>query len=226
MTTLIIRTNAARATDVLIPDMGIKIPADHTTPGTTDVETFNDSTNIQRASESSNLLTLMTDDAHGADSSTLLINFNGVDIAQADANGFLDTLSGRSDSATFDPIPKFDRGYGLFQSNASFIGVNSTSYAEVTEFPFDGTDNMAQDPSVVEIIMSAGSDLSNVSLRIDDLTNATVIVDQSVLANVIPANFNLTTIVNLPTGPAVFSISIKKNTNADGAARLSFVSMK
>lgn len=81
MTTLVIQTNAAQSTDVLIRDMGIKIPSDHTTPGITDVETFTDAVNIAEAEESKDLDAFLNDNAHGAGSSTLKLTLNGVSVA-------------------------------------------------------------------------------------------------------------------------------------------------
>lgn len=81
MTTLVIQTNPSQTTDVLIRDMGILIPSDHTTPGVTDVETFTDQANVARAEASKDLNKLLNNNAHGAGSSTLTLTINGVSIS-------------------------------------------------------------------------------------------------------------------------------------------------
>jgi len=87
MTTLTIISNASQGTDVTIGDMGIVIA------NSGGSETFTDAANIEAARLSVNLRTLITDDAHGANSSTLILN-NGTDnIAQATATAFLDSLN-------------------------------------------------------------------------------------------------------------------------------------
>jgi len=86
MPTITILTNASQGTDVLIRDLGIVIPASGGS------ETFTDRNNIIKCSSSRNLLTLATDDAHGAGSSTLILNDGGGNIAQADAAEFLDAM--------------------------------------------------------------------------------------------------------------------------------------
>ena len=83
MTTLVIKTNASQATDVTIRDMGIIIP---NSGGSL---TFTKSDFILVARLSRNLETLATDDAHGAGSSTIILNDGTGDIAQADVISFL-----------------------------------------------------------------------------------------------------------------------------------------
>ena len=87
MTTLTIITNASQGTDVTIGDMGIVIA------NSGGSETFTDTTNIENARLSVNLRTLITDDAHGANSSTLILNNGTDDINQATVADFLDSLN-------------------------------------------------------------------------------------------------------------------------------------
>lgn len=68
MPTLIILTNASQGSAVTIRDMGIIIPLSGGS------ETFTDRRNIILASKSSYLRTFVTDDVHGASSSTLLLS--------------------------------------------------------------------------------------------------------------------------------------------------------
>lgn len=87
MTTLVITTNASQGSDVTIGDMGITIAASGGS------ETFTDARNILRAELSNNLRTLTTDDAHGAGSSTLILNDGTNNIDQADTGTFLGQVS-------------------------------------------------------------------------------------------------------------------------------------
>ena len=72
----IIKTNASQATDVLIHDMGIVIPA---SGGSETLVTQGD---LDSARLSRDLLTLCTDDAYGSGSSTLILNDGTSDILQ------------------------------------------------------------------------------------------------------------------------------------------------
>jgi hypothetical protein len=86
--TLIIKTNASQATDVLIKDLGFLVP---NSGGSV---TFTDIRNLQDCNTSVNLRTLTTDNAFGANSSTLILN-NGVsDIPQAQASDYLGLVAG------------------------------------------------------------------------------------------------------------------------------------
>jgi hypothetical protein len=86
MPTLTILTNASQGTDITIRDMGIIIA------NSGGSETFTDTKNLKSARKSVYLRTLVIDDAHGANSSTLILN-NGTDnITQSEALAFLDSL--------------------------------------------------------------------------------------------------------------------------------------
>lgn len=84
--TIVIVTNASQGSDVTIGDLGITIAS---AGGT---ETFTDAKNIAKVRLSPNLRTLLVDDAHGAGSSTLILNDGTANIAQANALAFLDGL--------------------------------------------------------------------------------------------------------------------------------------
>lgn len=87
MSTLIITTNASQGTDVTIGDMGIVIASSGGS------ETFTDSRNLLPAQLSVDLRTLTQDDAHGANSSTLILNDGTNDIDQADVDSYLSEVS-------------------------------------------------------------------------------------------------------------------------------------
>jgi len=86
MTTLVIKTNVSQGTNVTIRDMGIIIP---NSGGSL---TFTKSDFILVARLSRNLETLATDDAHGAGSSTIILNDGTGDITQANVISFLANL--------------------------------------------------------------------------------------------------------------------------------------
>lgn len=86
--TIVIKTNALQATDVTIRDLGPTVPSGGLNP-----RTYNTSEGVRLVSESENIRVLVVDDAHGAGSSTIILNDGTSDIAQADALTFLDSIS-------------------------------------------------------------------------------------------------------------------------------------
>jgi len=86
MPTLVIKTNVSQGTDVTIRDMGLVIP---NSGGSL---TFTTNIVLNKAKVSNDLLTLATDDAHGAGSSTIILNDGTGDIAQADVTEFLQNV--------------------------------------------------------------------------------------------------------------------------------------
>lgn len=103
MATLIIKTNAAQGTDVLIADVGVFIPASG------GQETFIENDEIFDLQESQDLRDFLTDDAFGALDSTLVLNDGTTDIAQSDALNFLTSLI----------LPSGDQDFGVVKTNAS-----------------------------------------------------------------------------------------------------------
>ncbi len=83
MAILRVKTNASQATDVLIGDLGIEIP---NSGGFVDLAQNEE---IRTARRSNQLLALATDDAHGAGSSTLILNDGTDDVDQSEAQRFL-----------------------------------------------------------------------------------------------------------------------------------------
>lgn len=79
-----IRTNASQATAVIIRDMGILVPAS----GSSSI-TLSTKREIFKALFSQDLLDLATDDAHGANSSTIILNNGSIDISQDQVEEFL-----------------------------------------------------------------------------------------------------------------------------------------
>lgn len=82
--TVVISTNASQATDVTIADIGIVIP------NSGGSETITNNVLLERVKYSNELRTLVTDDAFGAGSSTLIIGDGTVTLDQDDADAFLD----------------------------------------------------------------------------------------------------------------------------------------
>jgi hypothetical protein len=102
MATLIIKSNAGTVTDVLIPDVGVLIPSGG------GQDTFIEIDELFEFQESQDLRTLITDNAFGAGSSTLILNDGTSDIDQADALNFLDTLV----------LPDNAEDFGVVKNNA------------------------------------------------------------------------------------------------------------
>ena len=88
MSTLIIKLNPSRLSDVLIKDMGIIIPY------SVGYETFTDMGNFENARVSNDLYTYCTDNFYGVGSSTLILNDGTSDIPQSDISTFLADITG------------------------------------------------------------------------------------------------------------------------------------
>jgi hypothetical protein len=129
MATLIITTNASQGTDVTIRDMGITI----TNSGGS--ETFTDSKNLLNAQLSVDLRTLTTDDAHGANSSTLILNDGTSDIAQADIDSYLSQVSGSAGATGLAGVTGIYGSTGLLGTtgilgNTGIQGVTGIGFAD------------------------------------------------------------------------------------------------
>lgn len=109
MPTIVIKTNASQATDVLIRDLGFVIAASGGS------ETFTDAKSIYNISRSLNLRTLATDNAHGANSSTLILNDGTNDISQSLIDQFL--------AASSNPPLQLDLAIGGSLSSAGTLPV-------------------------------------------------------------------------------------------------------
>lgn len=115
MPTVIVKSNASQGTDVTINDVGVIIP---NSGGT---ETFVENDEIKALQGSIDLRDYLVDDAHGAGSSTLILNDGSGDLAQTDALNWLDTII----------LPDGDSDYGIIKTDA--VG------QVTTDIDFDGT---------------------------------------------------------------------------------------
>lgn len=103
-TTVVIRSNAATVSDVLVRDLGEFIPS-----GGTSVSYTNRAA-IANIAVSVDVRTLATDDAFGANNSTLIINDGTNDIAQADIDAFLDNAPSNGDDTPFGFLQRDEDG--------------------------------------------------------------------------------------------------------------------
>lgn len=122
MATLVIKSNASQGTIVLIKDVGIEIPA---SGGSETFDTQDDVAILYKIVASNNLRTFITDDAYGTNDSTLILNDGTSDIAQADAEFFLDNLLVLSADSTFGVV-KLDANDEI-TSDLTFDGTATVS---------------------------------------------------------------------------------------------------
>lgn len=147
MTTIVIQTNVAQVTDVLIRDLGFYVP---NSGGSV---TFTDIGNIDDIKGSRNIRTLATDDAFGAGSSTIILNDGTNDIDQTQIDTFLNStdtvetlflaIGGSLNSA--GTLPVTGLGSDLVMVNRTFTqlrgrrGVVGTSGTTTIQLENDGT---------------------------------------------------------------------------------------
>lgn len=81
--TLTIRTNNSTTSNILVKDLGFYIPKAGANLVLTNLE------DINKAQESLDLISYLTDDAYGVDSSTLILVSNGTDVSQDSAEAYL-----------------------------------------------------------------------------------------------------------------------------------------
>lgn len=118
MATLVIRSNALQATDVLIPDLGFIIPS---SGGSVTLITDEE---ILFAQQSDDLLEFLLDDAHTG-SSTLILNDGTSDIAEADVSAFLATILLPDSSSNFGVVK--NNASGEVAANVTFNGTATVS---------------------------------------------------------------------------------------------------
>ncbi len=96
--------------------------------------------------------------------------------------------------------------------NEFFGTVSSGTFQAVRDFVFRGTDNTS---SIVELIavVSGNNASSEGEWRVYDLTNAQMIASATFLSGSNIILSSTTTISNLPTGPAVFEIQLRRISN-------------
>lgn len=114
--TVIIKSNASQATDVLIKDLGVTIPSGGLNP-----VTFSTTEEVRRLAESNDLAAYLVDDAHGAGSSTLILNDGTSDITQADALFFLQARA----------LPEGGDNFGVLRADSA--GVFQAGAARITD---------------------------------------------------------------------------------------------
>lgn len=139
MALLIIKSNIAHVTEVLIRDVGIIVPS---TGGSV---TLDDPDSTFEASQSFNLVEFCQDDLYGVGSSTLILNDGTVDIAQDLVDEFLETffvsnegpysLARRDDAGDLN-IPAEDVSYDNIASGLTATDVQA-ALDEVAASGFD-----------------------------------------------------------------------------------------
>jgi hypothetical protein len=128
MATVVIKTNALQVTDVLLNDLGFLIP---NSAGTVSFDTITDYDWAAKLQNSKDLYTYLTDNAFGANDSTLILNDGGSDLAQADALNWLYTIT----------LPDGDADYGVVKTNAAgevYEDIDFTAGATVTGLTLGG----------------------------------------------------------------------------------------
>jgi len=118
-----LRTNASQATDVIVGDLGIVIPnsgGSETLDGLFDLDSIRLSRNVR---------TLATDDAHGAGSSTIIVNDGSVDIDQDEVLEYLNTfnVSARRNATTSSPSVTNDATEG-YEPGSVWVNTTDDDY--------------------------------------------------------------------------------------------------
>ena len=159
MPTLTIKTNVSQATDVLIKDMGILIPNSGGSAAFTDSDSFFE------ASTSKNLKTYVTDNAFGANSSTLILADGGTNIAQVDATNFLLQLGGGTRTIQSTVDFGFASGQEGDIATVTVTTTFATTSSIITCVPFAGTtpDHDPDDPVIEAITVYATNIVDGVS---------------------------------------------------------------
>jgi hypothetical protein len=149
LATVIVKSNVSQATDVTIADLGVIIPQ---TGGT---ETFIEVDEIRALQDSIDLRDYLTDDAHGAGSSTLILNDGGGDITQAEALNWLDTISlptpgapadvtkAAADAGNANKFAREDHKHDIATATPVSIGASNTEGTSTSLARADHTHNHA-----------------------------------------------------------------------------------
>lgn len=139
MTLIIIISNVSTTSDVLIRDLGFLIPFGGGS------ETITNDAELQESSTSGDLFDLLTDDAFGVDSSTLILNDGTSDIDQSDIRAFLDNVASGPTGATgadgavgadgaTGPTGAAGDGGGVFGSEYIYVSDEGASTTTSTTF--------------------------------------------------------------------------------------------
>lgn len=112
-----------------------------------------------------------------------------------------------------------DFSYSFFGNNGvPYLEINSVNYVTIAELYFAGSNTLGPIDNITSIYGS-NSATQTAEIRVFDLTNGLVIAEatQTSLARQI---FNLGTISNVPTGPSIFEVQVKK-TGGQARAQIS-----
>lgn len=144
MPTLTIKTNVSQATDITIKDMGLLVANSGGSVAFTDSDSF------YEASVSKDLKTYATDNAFGANNSTIILADGSNNISQSDVPNFLIQLGGGT--RTIQSTVDFGFASGQ-EGDVATLTVSTTwatTSAIITCVPFSGT-TADHDPDDVAI---------------------------------------------------------------------------
>jgi len=114
----------------------------------------------------------------------------------------------------------------LFQSNASYVDNNSTSFQSAAVFLFPGTDH--KNISIFQAVLSGSTTAGTVQARIVDLSNGNAVVADITVPNsghgTTPTLYEDSILENLPSTSAIFELQIRKTTTG-GAIRMHYFVM-
>lgn len=141
MATLVLKSNAATVTAVLVGDLGIEVPP---AGGTVTLSNLDE---LWEAAQSFDLITLVQDDVFGAGSSTLILNDGTSDIDQALADEFLDTAfltrAGPYGAALLNAQGEFLAANVTFVDNPGIGATDVQAALEVVEDRLETVENTA-----------------------------------------------------------------------------------
>jgi hypothetical protein len=134
-------------------------------------------------------------------------------------------------AAVWRPIGEDDTSVGsrsgidisFYTSSTPYIEVNSTSPQVIGRFTFPGTS--ATNPSSFKLIGSRNAANGTATVDIFDLTNGNVVGQINYTSSTITI-YTDTTLVNLPTGEAIFEMRAYKSGGGASNVRVHFVSVR
>lgn len=126
---------------------------------------------------------------------------------------------------SFSSRSKYDRSYGISESNKGYVETTSMTYEVISRFQFPGTTALGGSPDEAKVLMSRTSTGSTVAARLYDATNAQVIVEDDAIAAGEDPTFtinDLGTVSNLPANEAIFEVQVKVNGGGNKARTAAF----